>query len=258
MSRQEGYVATDQARKAKVAGAGVRRKRGSEELRAVEQVMTALPEVFAADLSPRQRRILEFIRETVDRRGYPPSVREIGEAVGLVSPSSVAYQLNVLEKKGHLRKDPNRPRAYDARPSSELTADDDEEAVRAARPAPAYVPVLGRIAAGGPILAEQAIEDVFPLPREIVGEGTLFLLAVKGDSMLDAAICDGDYVVVRQQPTANNGEIVAAMLDGEATVKTFRQRDNHVWLMPHNPAYEPILGDDAAILGKVVAVIRRV
>jgi repressor LexA len=250
-------VATDQARKAKAAGASVRRKRGSEELRAVEQVMTALPEVFAADLSPRQRRILEFIRETVDRRGYPPSVREIGEAVGLVSPSSVAYQLNVLEKKGHLRKDPNRPRAYDARPSSELTVDD-EEAVRAARPAPAYVPVLGRIAAGGPILAEQAIEDVFPLPREIVGEGTLFLLAVKGDSMLDAAICDGDYVVVRQQPTANNGEIVAAMLDGEATVKTYRHRDNHIWLMPHNPAYEPIPGDDATILGKVVAVIRRV
>jgi len=251
MQGEEAEVATDQARTIK------RRKRGSEELRAVEQVMTALPDVFAADLSPRQRRILEYIRETVDTRGYPPSVREIGEAVGLVSPSSVAYQLNVLEKKGYLRKDPNRPRAYDARPSSELTADD-EEAVRAARPAPAYVPVLGRIAAGGPILAEQAIEDVFPLPREIVGEGTLFLLSVKGDSMLDAAICDGDYVVVRQQPTANNGEIVAAMLEGEATVKTYRYRDNHVWLMPHNPAYEPIPGDDAAILGKVVAVIRRV
>jgi repressor LexA len=250
-------VATDSRSKQATASARMRRsKRGSEELRAVEQVMTALPEVFAADLSPRQRRILEYIRETVDARGYPPSVREIGEAVGLVSPSSVAYQLNVLEKKGYLRKDPNRPRAYDARPSSELT--DDEEAVRAARPAPAYVPVLGRIAAGGPILAEQAIEDVFPLPREIVGEGTLFLLAVKGDSMLDAAICDGDYVVVRQQPTANNGEIVAAMIDGEATVKTYRYRDNHVWLMPHNPAYEPILGDDATILGKVVAVIRRV
>ena len=234
---------------------GMRRRRGSEELRAVEQVMSALPDVFAADLSPRQRRILEYIRETVDLRGYPPSVREIGEAVGLVSPSSVAYQLNVLEKKGYLRKDPNRPRAYDARPTSELT---DEESVRAARPAPAYVPVIGRIAAGGPILAEQAIEEVFPLPREIVGEGTLFLLAVKGDSMLDAAICDGDYVVVRQQPTANNGEIVAAMIDGEATVKTYRFRDNHVWLMPHNPAYEPILGDEAAILGRVVAVIRRV
>jgi repressor LexA len=219
--------------------------------------MTALPEVFAADLTARQRRILDYIRETVERSGYPPTVREIGEAVGLVSPSSVAYQMGVLQKKGYLRKDPNRPRAVDVRPPSELTSDD-EEAIRAARPAPAYVPVLGRIAAGGPILAEQAIEDVFPLPREIVGEGTLFLLAVKGDSMLDAAICDGDWVVVRQQPTANNGEIVAAMLDGEATVKTYRFRDNHVWLMPHNPAFEPIPGDDATILGKVVAVLRRI
>ena len=247
-------MATDDAGKA----TGTRRRRGgADELRAVEQVMTALPEVFAADLSSRQRKILDYIRDTVDRRGYPPSVREIGEAVGLVSPSSVAYQLNVLEKKGYLRKDPNRPRAYDARPAGQLTTEDEAE-LRDARPAPAYVPVLGRIAAGGPILAEQAIEDVFPLPREIVGEGTLFLLAVKGDSMLDAAICDGDYVAVRQQPTANNGEIVAAMLDGEATVKTYRFRDNHVWLMPHNPAYEPIPGDDATLLGKVVAVIRRV
>jgi repressor LexA len=177
--------------------------------------------------------------------------------VGLVSPSSVAYQMGVLERKGYLRKDPNRPRAVDVRPPSELMLDD-EEAVRAQRPAPAYVPVLGRIAAGGPILAEQSIEDVFPLPRELVGEGTLFLLQVKGDSMLDAAICDGDWVVVRQQPTANNGEIVAAMLDGEATVKTYRFREGHVWLMPHNPAFEPILGDEATILGKVVAVLRRV
>ena len=241
-------------------GAGqarMRRRGGTDELRAVEAVMTALPEVFAADLTTRQRRILDFIRETVERRGYPPTVREIGEAVGLVSPSSVAYQMGVLQRKGYLRKDPNRPRAVDVRPPSELALDD-EEAIRAARPAPAYVPVLGRIAAGGPILAEQAVEGVFPLPREIVGEGTLFLLAVKGDSMLDAAICDGDWVVVRQQPTANNGEIVAAMLDGEATVKTYRFRDNHVWLMPHNPAFEPIPGDEATILGKVVAVLRRI
>jgi len=235
----------------------VRRRGAPEELRAVEAVMSALPEVFAADLTPRQRKILDFIRETVDRRGYPPTVREIGEAVGLVSPSSVAYQMGVLERKGYLRKDPNRPRAVDVRPPSQL-AYDDEEAARAARPSPAYVPVLGRIAAGGPILAEQAIEDVFPLPREIVGEGTLFLLQVKGDSMLDAAICDGDWVVVRQQPTANNGEIVAAMLDGEATVKTYRYRDGHVTLMPQNPAFDPIPGDQATILGKVVAVIRKV
>lgn len=235
----------------------MRRRGGPDELRAVEAVMTALPEVFAADLTARQRKILDYIRETVQRRGYPPTVREIGEAVGLVSPSSVAYQMGVLQKKGYLRKDPNRPRAVDVRPPSELALED-EEAVRAARPAPAYVPVLGRIAAGGPILAEQSVEDVFPLPREIVGEGTLFLLQVKGDSMLDAAICDGDWVVVRQQPTANNGEIVAAMLDGEATVKTYRFRDGHVLLIPHNPAFEPIPGDDATILGKVVAVLRRV
>jgi repressor LexA len=235
----------------------MRRRGGAGELRAVEAVVTALPEVFAADLTDRQRKILDFIRATVERRGFPPTVREIGEAVGLVSPSSVAYQMGVLQRKGYLRKDRNRPRAVDVRPPSELTFDD-EEAQRAARPAPAYVPVLGRIAAGGPILAEQAVEDVFPLPREIVGEGTLFLLQVKGDSMLDAAICDGDWVVVRQQPTANNGEIVAAMLDGEATVKTYRFRDRHIWLMPHNPAFEPILGDDATILGKVVAVLRRV
>ena len=149
------------------------------------------------------------------------------------------------------------PLPADFRPPSELYAED-EEAVRAARPAPAYVPVLGRIAAGGPILAEQAVEDVFPLPRELVGEGTLFLLQVKGDSMLDAAICDGDWVVVRQQPTANNGEIVAAMLDGEATVKTFKRKDGHVWLMPHNPAYSPIDGDHAVVLGRVQAVLRKI
>ena len=116
------------------------------------------------------------------------------------------------------------------------------------------MPVLGRIAAGGPILAEQAVEDVFPLPRELVGEGTLFMLQVKGSSMIEAAICDGDWVVVRQQPTANNGEIVAAMIDGEATVKTYRHRDGHVWLMPQNPAFDPIAGDHATILGRVVTV----
>jgi repressor LexA len=117
--------------------------------------------------------------------------------------------------------------------------------------------VVGRIAAGGPVLAEQAIEDVFPLPKEIVGEGSLFLLRVAGDSMVEAAITDRDWVVIRQQPTAENGDIVAAMIDGEATVKTFKRRDGHVWLLPHNPAYEPIPGDDATVLGRVVAVLRR-
>jgi repressor LexA len=250
-------AAADEPAAPKPGRRGARQRGGESELRAVTAVVTAFPDLFAADLTQRQRRILEYIRGSVERNGYPPSVREIGENVGLVSPSSVAYQLKELERKGYLRRDPNRPRAVDVRPPSELMSED-EEAARAARPAPAYVPVLGRIAAGGPILAEQAVEDVFPLPRELVGEGTLFLLQVKGDSMLDAAICDGDWVVVRQQPTANNGEIVAAMLDGEATVKTYRNRDGHVWLLPQNPAFEPIPGDDATIMGRVVAVLRRV
>jgi repressor LexA len=210
----------------------------------------------------RQREVLEVIRTWVERFGYPPSVREIGEAVGLTSTSSVAYQLRALEQKGYLRRDPNRPRAIGVLPpdvdpaTASATAEDDVE-VAVNTPAAAYVPVLGRIAAGGPILAEQAVEDVFPLPKELVGEGSLFLLRVAGDSMVDAAIRDEDWVVVRQQPTADNGEIVAAMIDGEATVKTFKRKDGHVWLMPHNDAYEPIPGDDATILGKVVAVLRR-
>ncbi|MNW55857.1 LexA repressor [compost metagenome] len=124
------------------------------------------------------------------------------------------------------------------------------------RPTPSYVPVVGRIAAGGPILAEQVVEDVFPLPRQLVGDGELFLLRVSGDSMIDAAICDGDWVVVRRQPVAENGEIVAAMIDGEATVKTFKRIDGHVWLMPHNEAYRPLSGDDAQVLGRVVSVLR--
>jgi repressor LexA len=224
--------------------------------------VTDFPEpAEAPGLTPRQRRILEVIRDSVERRGYPPSVREIGEAVGLASPSSVAHQLSALQKKGFLRRDPNRPRAVDVRPPDDVHAAveaRDEAELRAARPTPAFVPVVGRIAAGGPILAEQAIEDVFPLPREIVGEGELFMLKVVGDSMIDAAICDGDWVVVRQQPVAENGEIVAAMIDGEATVKTFRRRDGHVWLLPHNPAYAPIPGDEATVLGRVVTVLRRV
>ena len=211
-------------------------------------------------LTPRQRKVLEVIRDHVERAGYPPSVREIGDAVGLTSTSSVAHQMRVLEKKGFLRRDPHRPRALDVRLPEELEGAEEAsevEAIRADRPAPTYVPVVGRIAAGGPILAEQAVEDVFPLPRELVGEGSLFMLKVVGDSMIEAAITDGDWVVVRQQPVADNGEIVAAMLDNEATVKTFRRRDGHVWLLPQNPAFEPIPGDEATVLGKVVAVLRR-
>ncbi|MBV9098110.1 MAG: transcriptional repressor LexA [Frankiaceae bacterium] len=211
----------------------------------------------ATGLTPRQRRVLEVIRDSVERRGYPPSMREIGEAVGLTSTSSVAHQLTALERKGFLRRDANRPRAVEVKvPAAPVDVDVTGEGD--ARPAPAYVPVVGRIAAGGPILAEQVVEDVFPLPRQLVGDGQLFLLQVKGESMIEAAIADGDWVVVRQQPTADNGDIVAALIDGEATVKTFRRRDGHVSLMPANPLFSPIDGDDATILGRVTAVLRRV
>ena len=207
-----------------------------------------------AGLTERQRRVIEVIRDSVQRRGYPPSMREIGQSVGLSSTSSVAHQLMALERKGFLRRDPHRPRAYEVRgmdvvrPVPESTA---------GRPATSYVPLIGRIAAGGPILAEQSVEDVFPLPRQLVGDGELFVLKVSGDSMIEAAIMDGDWVTVRRQPVAENGDIVAAMIDGEATVKRLKREDGKIWLMPHNAAYEPIPGDSATILGKVVAVLRR-
>ncbi|GAA2103379.1 transcriptional repressor LexA [Microlunatus panaciterrae] len=230
--------------------------------------VSALPDgpTDADGLTPRQRRILEVIRDAVDQRGYPPSIREMGQAVGLASSSSVAHQLKMLESKGFLRRDPNRPRALEVllpgesgtRPAAGVESGPDQTGIGDAYPEPVHVPVLGRIAAGGPILAEERIEDVFALPRQLVGEGTMFLLQVSGDSMIDAAICDGDWVVVRQQQTADNGDIVAALLDTEATVKTFKRTDGQVWLMPHNPAYDPIDGNHASILGKVVAVLRRI
>jgi repressor LexA len=243
--------------------AGTRAGRGEE---AVGGEVHALPDgpTGGDGLTDRQRLVLETIRDSVERRGYPPSMREIGAVVGLTSPSSVAHQLATLERKGYLRRDPNRPRAIEVRMPGEAHAvrptegEFDPTGIDDSRPTPSYVPVVGRIAAGGPILAEQAVDDVFPLPRQLVGEGQLFLLKVVGDSMIDAAICDGDWVVVRQQPVADNGEIVAALLDNEATVKVFKRRDGHVWLLPQNPAYDPIPGDEAAILGRVVAVLRRV
>jgi repressor LexA len=177
----------------------------------------------------------------------------------------------VLEEKGFLKRDPNRPRALEvflpevmaARRSMGSTVAEpessyDETGVGDAMPTATYVPMVGRIAAGGPILAEETLDDVFPLPKQLVGEGTLFMLEVRGDSMVDAAICNGDYVVVRQEQTAENGEIVAALIDGEATVKTFQRKDGHVWLLPHNDAYDPIDGTHATILGKVTAVLRRI
>ena len=231
----------------------------------VPTVVADLPDKPDPDhvLTWRQRKVLQVIRDSVQRRGYPPSMREIGEAVGLTSTSSVSYQLSTLQRKGYLRRDVGRPRTVEVRlpghPAVRPDQGTEEEApMDIASQEAAYVPMVGRIAAGGPILAEESIEDIFPLPRQIVGEGTLFLLKVVGDSMINAAIADGDWVVVRQQPVAENGDIVAAMIEGEATVKTFKRSDNHVWLMPHNPAYTPIPGNDATILGRVVAVLRRV
>jgi repressor LexA len=222
-----------------------------------KQNVTELPDgqADATGLTPRQQRVLTVIRDSVQDRGYPPSMREIGQRVGLTSSSSVAHQLRMLEEKGYLKRDPNRPRALSVYSLNEPV---DETGIGDERPEATYVPVVGRIAAGGPILAEERVEEVMPLPKTLVGDGTLFLLEVAGDSMIEAAICNGDYVVVRQQPTAENGEIVAAMIDGEATVKTLQRRDGKVWLLPHNAAYDPIDGTHATILGKVTAVLRRV
>lgn len=226
-------------------------------------------------LTVRQKRILETIQRSVNDNGYPPSMREIGDTVGLASLSSVTHQLSQLEKLGYLRRDPKRPRAMEVLMPLTL----EEGGAHTSRPEKparlksagrqpitelvgatdtAMVPLVGRIAAGGPILADQYVEDVMPLPRLLVGHGELFMLRVAGDSMIDAAICDGDWVVVRRQGDAANGDIVAALLDDEATVKTFRQRDGHTWLLPQNTRYEPILGDHATIMGKVVSVLRSI
>ena len=207
-------------------------------------------------LSDKQLAILEVIQRSVATRGYPPSMREIGDAVGLASLSSVTHQLNQLELSGYLRRDPNRTRALEVL-IEVPTAEDGSESTIPVGDA-AMVPLVGRIAAGIPITAEQQVEEVFPLPRQLVGKGDLFMLKVVGESMIDAAICDGDWVVVRQQKNAENGEIVAAMLDEEATVKVFQRRDGHTWLLPRNTAFAPIVGDQAEILGKVVAVLRSV
>ena len=236
-------------------------------------------------LTTRQRRVLEVVRDSVERRGYPPSIREIGEEVGLTSTSSVSHQLSMLQRKGYLRRDPHRPRAVDVRlPEEGPFPRPDSPPVPAARrgagargaagaararegaeargdeapsPETALVPLVGRIAAGAPILAEQDVETVLPLPRQLVGRGELFSLTVSGDSMVEGGIFDGDVVVVRRQSVAEQGEVVAAMVDGEATVKRLYRRDGQVWLLPQNAAYAPIPGDDAQVLGRVVTVVRR-
>lgn len=209
---------------------------------------------MAPSLTPRQQRVLEVIREAVETRGYPPSVREIGEAVGLRSASSVHYQLGTLERLGYLRRDPTRPRAIEVR------FDPETESSAPAHAPVRHVPLLGEIAAGAPIIAEEHVEDLYPLPRDLVGEGTLFMVRVRGESMVQAGVLPADLVVVRQQPTVEQGEMCAAMIDGEATVKFFRRtRGGEVFLDPANAGYEPIpvhADSDAAILGRVVAVLR--
>ena len=252
-------------------------------------------------LDARARAVYETVRDAVTAHGYPPSMREIGAAVGLTSPSSVQHQLDKLERLGLVRRDPNRPRALEvilpvqsaSTPAAETKALEDPEAPEDAASAAATerpenpgrqhsanpddlpslpvlpgvaegeavaVPLVGRIAAGSPILAEQSIEDVMALPRRLTGNGELFMLEVHGDSMVEAAICDGDWVVVRTQADASNGDIVAAMLDdidgATATVKVLFRRDGHQWLLPRNPDYAPIPGDEATIMGKVVTVLR--
>ncbi len=224
-------------------------------------------------LTARQRQILSVVRDNIALHGYPPSVREIGELVGLASPSTVKHHLDTLEKHGLLQRAAGRPRALRAAEASADRAPGSQHLDHpAASPAivpveipvahaegdAADVPLVGRIAAGAPITAEQNVEDVFSLPTRLTGTGQLFVLEVTGDSMIDAAICDGDFVVVRTQNTAEEGAIVAAMIDGEATIKVLSRADGHVWLLPRNGAYAPIPGDQATVLGRVVTVVRAV
>lgn len=218
-------------------------------------------------LTDRQRKVLDAIKTHLAKQGFAPSFREIGEAAGLKSPSSVKHQLQVLDEKGFIRMNANKGRAIEV-----VNLNDEEPNGKVAQviPFPSQddacgsimashdVPLVGRIAAGVPITAEQHVDDVMRLPERLTGTGNLFMLEVHGDSMIDAAICDGDFVVVREQNSAENGDIVAALLDDEATVKTFRKDHGHVWLIPHNPGYSPIDGTHAEIMGKVVTVLRKI
>ena len=179
-------------------------------------------------------------------------MREIGDAAGLNSPASVKYQLDILEEKGFIRRDADRGRAM------EVVLPESMSGESAHTDKTRFIPLVGSIAAGVPITADQQVEETLPLPESLVGKGDLFMLKVKGESMINAAICDGDYVVIRQQKDANNGEIVAAMIDGEATVKTFSRKGGHIWLLPANDDFAPIDGDNCEILGKVTAVLRSI
>lgn len=236
--------------------------------------MTGQQQGEPRSLTERQRTIVEMIQTSLAERSYPPSMREIGDACGLASLSSVTHQLARLQQLGYLRRVPGKPRAMEVIRDAQgrLLAEEiqephlvedadstvvDLDAYRAeADSRVADVPLVGDIAAGGPILAEQNVTDVMPLPRQLTGEGELFMLQVRGESMIEAGIFEDDWVVVRRQPDADNGDIVAALLEDEATVKTLKRRDGHQWLLPQNRMYEPILGDEATIMGKVVTVLR--
>jgi repressor LexA len=222
-----------------------------------EQVFDLLGEHLYAEtmseaLTPRQREILNVISTSMQERGYPPSVREIGEAVGLNSPSTVHNHLNTLQKMGFLRRDPTKPRALEVR------FDTNSEVAMERRPS-RHVPLIGEVAAGTGLLAQQNVEDLIPLPTDFTGEGELFMLRVRGDSMIDAGILDGDFVVARQQQTADNGDIVVAGIPGdEATVKTFKKSGNKITLVPANPSMDPMVftSDEVSVFGKVVTVMR--
>jgi repressor LexA len=212
------------------------------------------------DLTERQLNIVQAIRDTIEKRGFPPSLREIGDAVQLKSTSAVSHQLAALEAKGVLRRDPGRSRAIELLPPALAAVSAPEDAaVEVLAEDTVLVPLMGPIAAGPPILAEDNIEGMFRVPSWLLpGSGRVFLLRITGDSMIGVGIRDGDLVLVRSQPDAENGDIVAAMIDQEATVKTLTRSPDYVWLVPHNPAYPPIPGDGATILGKIVSVLRKV
>jgi repressor LexA len=216
---------------------------------------TGVPEGQDPRLTWRQRKILQVIRDWVQLNGYPPSLREIAEAAGLASKSSVSYHLSILQEKGYLRRDAGRPRTVDAWPEPEF--DKTSGSTNLSSLETVLVPLMGQIPAGVPVFPQQPIEEALPLPRQLVGDGDLFVLTVSSDSMINVGIFSGDWVVVRQQSVAENGEIVAAMVDGESMVRTYMRTGRQVWLVPHHPAHTPIPGDRAEILGKVVTVLRR-
>mgnify|MGYP000999968740 FL=1 len=207
-----------------------------------------MPRKKSKVISRRQEQILAYIKSETEAQGYPPSVREIGRAVGLKSTSTVHGHLSQLERKGYIRRDSSKPRAIEVLPAAGVLP----------RSAAVAVPLVGRVTAGLPVLAVENIEDYFPLPKDFGEQGTLFMLRVAGDSMIEAGILDGDYVIVRQQENAENGEIVVALIDDEATIKRFFKEKDRIRLQPENRFMDPIIVEDASIVGKVIGVVRRI